>query len=142
MTVALRAHHLLCMLTYVGHGYGEAFVAGYDRIVERIGRGEPIRLVDGPDDICAPLLTGEQPHCLRDSVAARDAAARFQLEPLLGRGLAAGAGLVLSSAQLDALRDAFAQQQVRAACDGCQWSSLCSSIAGEAFAGVKLRISV
>ena len=29
MTVRLRAHHLLCMLTYVGKGYSPAFCAGF-----------------------------------------------------------------------------------------------------------------
>ena len=45
MTVRLRAHHLLCMLTYVGKGYTAAFTANYDRIVERLnaaGRRETL----------------------------------------------------------------------------------------------------
>ncbi len=58
MTVRLRGHHLLCMLTFVGKGYSPAFVENYDRIAGRLSEGEDILLVDGPDDICAPLLCG------------------------------------------------------------------------------------
>ncbi|CAN5212838.1 DUF1284 domain-containing protein [soil metagenome] len=141
MTVALRAHHLLCMLTYVGHGYSEAFVAGYDRIVQRVSAGEPIRIVDGPDEICAPLLQGEAPHCLRDGVSMRDASAARQLETLLGLPIAAGTGIELSATRLETMRQAFARSHVREACEGCQWSSLCTSIAGDGFAGVKLKVT-
>ena len=39
MTVRLRAHHLLCLLTYVGKGYSPAFTANYDKVVRRLGEG-------------------------------------------------------------------------------------------------------
>jgi len=53
--VRLRAHHLLCILTFAGKGYSPAFVANMAGVVARIGAGEPIEVVAGPDDICAPL---------------------------------------------------------------------------------------
>ncbi|OWU61413.1 2Fe-2S ferredoxin, partial [Staphylococcus aureus] len=40
MTIRLRGHHLLCMLTYVGKGYSPAFVENYDAMAGRLGRGE------------------------------------------------------------------------------------------------------
>ncbi|WP_292282104.1 DUF1284 domain-containing protein, partial [Mesorhizobium sp.] len=64
MTVRLRAHHLLCLLTYVGKGYSPAFTANYDVVVKRLAGGEDILIVSGPDDICAPLLSESEPHCL------------------------------------------------------------------------------
>ncbi len=54
MTVELRPHHLLCMLTYVGKGYSPAFCANYDAVLARLSAGEEILLVDGPDSVCAP----------------------------------------------------------------------------------------
>ena len=72
MTIRLRAHHLLCLLTYVGKGYSPAFTANYDAIAERLSRGEDILLVSGPDDICAPLLDEPEPHCLNEGVIERD----------------------------------------------------------------------
>ena len=75
MTVRLRAHHLLCMLTYVGKGYTQSFTVNYDRVAERLNRGEEIEIVAGPDDICAPLLCGDAAHCFRKSVSERDAKA-------------------------------------------------------------------
>ncbi len=61
MTVRLRAHHLLCMLTYVGKGYSPAFVENYEVIAARLSAGEEIELVAGPDDICGPLTADQRP---------------------------------------------------------------------------------
>lgn len=58
MTLALRAHHLLCMLTYAGRGYSPDFVRNFDHITARLAAGAPITLVHGPDAICAPLCCG------------------------------------------------------------------------------------
>lgn len=56
MSVKLRGHHLLCILTFVGHGYSRAFSDNYKAVVQRLNAGEPVVLVDGPDDICAALI--------------------------------------------------------------------------------------
>ena len=36
MAVPMRAHHLLCMLSYSGEGYSPAFVHGFNGIVQRL----------------------------------------------------------------------------------------------------------
>lgn len=130
MTVALRAHHLLCTLTYAGKGYNAAFVANYDAIAGRIAAGECIRIVAGPDDVCAPLCrASEQPHCLGSRAAERDKRAARDLEPLIGCPVAAGAHLRVDGQCLTRLRSAFARGTLRAACEGCQWHSVCTSVA-------------
>lgn len=139
MTVRLRAHHLLCMLTYVGRGYSPAFTAGYERVVRRIASGEPLMVVDGPDDICAPLLNEEEePHCLKDGAATRDRHAATSLARLLDRPVVAGTTLAANAALLARLRKAFSSGRLRRACIGCQWSRLCSSVAEQDYAGAHL----
>ena len=69
MTIRLRAHHLLCLLTWAGKGYSPAFTAGFTVIATRIAAGEAVVLVDGPDDVCAPMLDDPGCHCRGDSVA-------------------------------------------------------------------------
>jgi hypothetical protein len=63
MAVPMRAHHLLCVLSYSGEGYSPAFVHGFNGIVQRLGAGEPMELVTGPDAICAPLCNDACAHC-------------------------------------------------------------------------------
>ena len=135
MTVRLRPHHLLCMLTFVGEGYSPAFVANYRRLASRLSAGETIEIVSGPDDICAPLLSNEAAHCFGASVADRDAAALADIARLLGRQIETGAVIASDPALFEKLRHAFSSGVTRRACTGCEWSSLCDRIAGEDYAG-------
>lgn len=136
MTVRLRAHHLLCMLTFVGEGYTPAFTDNYRRIAERLSNGEEIKLVSGPDDICAPLLNGEEPHCFKASVIERDAAALADVAALLGEEIGPGATMLPDARLLSKLRRNFASGDIRRACHGCEWGDLCSRIATRNFNGV------
>lgn len=137
--VRLRGHHLLCLLTYVGKGYSPAFVAGMDAVVARLRAGAGVLLVEGPDDICAAhVVECADPHCLRPRASGRDAAALLSVGPLFGRTLAPGDTLDYSPTELDRLRQAFRDGTIRTACAGCEWTDLCTGIAGEGFSDVRL----
>ncbi|MDG4880565.1 DUF1284 domain-containing protein [Mesorhizobium sp. WSM4884] len=138
MTVRLRAHHLLCLLTYVGKGYSPAFTANYDKVVGRLGEGEAVLIVSGPDDICAPMLDEPEPHCLRESAAERDGLAARDVGALLGRPVQAGDRLALDPAGLARMRTAFSSGQTRQACSGCEWSGLCGAVAAGGFQDARL----
>lgn len=138
MTVRLRPHHLNCLLTYIGEGYSPAFTANYDVIAGRIGAGEDILVVDGPDDICAPLLNEREPHCLGESVVERDRLAAVELGNLLAHQIGRGVVLRLDAPTLAALREAFSLGRTRAACQGCEWQSLCTSIAARGYEGARI----
>lgn len=139
MTIRLRAHHLLCLLTYVGKGYSPAFTVNYDVIAERLSGGEDILLVSGPDDICAPLLDGPEPHCRNESVVERDRLAARDVGDVLALPIQPGVRLNLDEAILARLRQAFSVGGVRKACGGCEWSELCGAIAAGGFAETKVR---
>ncbi|AZO16244.1 DUF1284 domain-containing protein [Mesorhizobium sp. M2A.F.Ca.ET.043.05.1.1] len=138
MTVRLRAHHLLCLLTYVGKGYSPAFTANYDKVVKRLGEGEDILIVSGPDDICAPLLNESEPHCRGESAAGRDDVAARDVAGLLGRPLPAGAWLELDPSTLARMREAFSSGLTRKACPGCEWFELCGAVAASGFHGTRI----
>ncbi len=142
MTVALRPHHLLCILTHVGEGYSRDFSANMASIIERITKGEGIEIVDGPDDICSPLvdsqISGSTAHCHRENVVAMDQAASSQIGKLLSLSIKPGLHMKLDCALIQTLRIEFAAMRVRSACQGCQWSPFCSSIASAEYAGVLL----
>ncbi|MDM9626697.1 DUF1284 domain-containing protein [Rhizobium sp. S152] len=136
MTVHLRAHHLLCMLTFVGEGYTPAFTENYIRIARRLSSGEEIEVVDGPDDICAPLLSGAAAHCHNESVVARDEAAAEAVGRLLGVKVGKGTRIRPDAALLKRLRRNFALGTIRKACSECEWSELCGHVAERGFADV------
>lgn len=138
MTVRLRAHHLLCLLTYVGKGYSPAFTANYDVVAKRLAGGEDILIVSGPDDICVPLLNDSEPHCLGESAAGRDDVAARDVAGLLGRPLPAGARIALGASTLARMSEAFSSGLTRKACPGCEWFELCGAVAADGFRGTRL----
>ncbi|UCI06952.1 DUF1284 domain-containing protein [Mesorhizobium sp. B1-1-8] len=138
MTVRLRAHHLLCLLTYVGKGYSPAFTANYDGIVARLGGGEDFLIVSGADDICAPLLNEPEPHCRGESATERDELAARDIGELLGRTVLTGDRLGLDAPSLARMRKAFSSGLTRTACPGCEWFELCGTVAASGFSGTRL----
>ncbi|MEJ5082705.1 MULTISPECIES: DUF1284 domain-containing protein [unclassified Ochrobactrum] len=141
MTVRLRGHHLLCMLTYIGKGYSPAFVDNYDTIAGRLSDGEDIEIIDGPDDICQPLLCDGDCHCLNESVIVRDRLALNSISDLFKTTVAAGSDFELDAARLALMRSAFVAGTIRKACQSCEWSDLCTRIAvNDDYAGVQIRL--
>jgi hypothetical protein len=142
--VQLRPHHFLCILTYGGRGYTPEFVANMDAVVARVAAGEELLLVEGPDDICAPMMACQDHpdfHCLNESVIARDAAALRDLSAHFaktGVSFELGNAIVLDGPAVARLREAFSAGNVRGACPRCEWFERCSGRAAGAFAGARL----
>jgi hypothetical protein len=133
----LRAHHLLCMLTFAGEGYTPDFTANFAAVVARIGAGEPVELVDGPDDVCAPLDGTDDLHCTEPSVRRRDREALRALaaaEP----PLSVARPLILDPRAIAELRAHFSAGTIRAACNACSWSELCTDIAAAGYKTARL----
>ena len=144
--VKLRGHHLLCILSYVGRGYGESFTKNFDGLVKRINLGAEIEIVSGADDICGPLQTNaaklceHADHCHQDKIKAYDVAALTEISRVLQTHpmLKAGARLKLGKSEIKFLREQFAKGAIRRACTRCEWSAVCSDIAAQNFHGVRL----
>ena len=140
MTIRLRPHHFLCLLTYAGRGYSPSFTANYDLIAVRLSQGEEIEIVEGPDDVCAPLLAENDAHCWRESVIERDMQAASDIGKL-GIAIETGGITRLNADLLGRMRAAFGKGLTRPACAGCEWSDLCSAIAARGFEGTRVQIS-
>jgi uncharacterized protein len=138
VTIRLRPHHLLCMLTYAGTGYSDAFCTNFDAIAVRLGAGEDILVVAGPDDVCAPVEALEGHHCHEASVVERDAKAAASVAALLGIRASEGARFALNAERLATLRSAFRVRTIRTACADCEWSALCDGIAESGYPGTRL----
>ncbi len=149
--IRLRPHHLLCMLTYAGRGYTPRFTSGMDDLIARLGAGEEIVIVTGPDDICAPWLTEiaenavashkteiRAPHCHEARITGRDQKAAHDVGQLLGQEITAGRSLHLDAALIARLRQAFRDNVIRSGCAACEWKDFCDSLSAGDFAGCRL----
>lgn len=139
-TVRLRGHHLLCLLTYKGLGYSPDFVACMTTTAGRLLSGATVELVEGADDICAPLcLAEEHPHCHEATVPERDRRALSLIANLLGRSLRTGDRFTFDEKLRTRLRAAYRDGAFKVACDLCEWQPLCRDIAGSGYDGTLFR---
>lgn len=140
--IRLRAHHLLCVLTYVGSGYSPRFVATMSEVVARLGAGADFVLVEGRDALCESLDADDEHamHCAAERNLRRDDVAREQIEAVLERPLTSPT--TLSTGDFAKLRRAFAGGgAVRRACEGCEWRALCDEVSARDFAGSELLVA-
>lgn len=138
----LRPHHLLlCMATYKGMGYTPEFVENFNRIAGRLSSGETVMIVSGRDEICEPMHAGMRGyHCEHPGIYERDEYARQDLRKLLGRSMANGTRIAMTSQTLNQIRDAFRNGETRRACKKCSWERQCTTIAQENFRGTKVQV--
>lgn len=136
--IRLRGHHLLCVLTFEGAGYNKQFTRNLAAIVDRLNDGEEILIVDGPDDVCAPVMADADSHCRLARVERRDALALEAISPLIGSPPSVGTMLRLDRDTVRELRASFSTGQIRAACEGCEWHALCGRIARRGFDHTRL----
>ena len=140
--IYLRPHHLLCILTYRGYGYGDEFVTNFNALVAQINAGAAMLVRRGPDAICAPLCQAKirnDFHCDELSTYARDDQAAQTLLPLLGDDMISGrVSFTLDHPKAAFLRQEFKSGRIRQACQGCQWFAFCSEIADQDFSGTLL----
>jgi hypothetical protein len=156
------------MLTYAGRGYTPRFTSGMDDLIQRLGSGEEITLIDGPDDICAPWLEEpgieeariekagieeagiegvaghtdpRAPHCHEARITGRDQRAAADIAQLLDRDLAIGSRLRLDADLLNRLRTAYRADTIRSGCGGCAWKDFCDSLSAGDFAGCRLQVA-
>ena len=127
------------MLTHVGLGYSPDFVANFRRVLIRLGEGEEVLAVDGPDDLCAPLLGDPGAHCRGASVSVRDDRARASIGEHLTLDATPGRRFRLETSTLRAMRDRFRAGDTRTACAGCEWADLCSRVAEDDYRDTVLR---
>ncbi len=136
--IEMRGHHLLCSLTFAGRGYSRAFERDFDKIIQRILRNELIRIVAGPDEICASVQACAGSHCHEKRITVRDELALQAISSMLDIELHIGSILWPADLFNDNYRRAFSRGEVRKACHDCQWSALCDGIADNDFLTTRL----
>jgi hypothetical protein len=105
-----------------------------------LNAGEEIALINGPDEICQPMLEEPGCHCHNQSVRDRDRQALMDIGRSLGKHIEPGNVLILTKIDIDLLRNEFARGALRHACNGCEWYDMCTEIAKNRFRGCRLRL--
>jgi hypothetical protein len=137
--IELRAHHLLCMLTFAGKGYSPGFVAKFRSVARFVNQGMPVKIVAGPDELCACVIAEDsEPHCYSASVTVRDLTAARDVGDMLGIVIEPGTILSFDNQTIAEMRSWFRNGITRRACIACQWHEVCTQLAESDFIGCTL----
>ena len=122
--IRLRPHHALCLQTYVGKGYSNAFSENMTKISQAFNK-RPTLLVHftlGADEICAACPNLQNGVCSKEDSCA-------ELDRLAWEAMALGCGEVLSWEEATQLvrQNLLETGKYHALCDGCTWEAVCTT---------------
>lgn len=133
----LRPHHLLCLQSFVGHGYSEEFVQEMTSVKQQLmlTPDTPIELVHGADMLCRHCPNCIDGRCTSDKPALfdRSVAAKIEnSESLLSRGSSesnrgrdfSGSFILHGIPEYLTLSHTLLEE----CCPGCEWKDLCAGV--------------
>jgi uncharacterized protein len=128
--VAIRPHHLLCMLGFRGLGYSAEFAANMRRVVEdlRLDRDLRLTIAVGCDVICAACPHCREARCSR-AVDSAAKSATLDLKVLAKLALEPGARISFGDA-LRRIEQRVTADDMREFCSDCEWWGLGYCLAG------------
>lgn len=122
--IRLRAHHILCIEGFIGHGYSTSFVENMKRIISELARNPDVLLLNSPDDICqeCPNLSGWR--CVNKN-GGEDDVKRMDDVFYMKTGLVPGKSYSYFEIK-KIVYDVFKKKDdLSGICDGCLWNRLC-----------------
>jgi len=123
--LAIRAHHLLCVLGFRGKGYSREFVENMGEVVQRL-QSHPedyIVIEDCPDDICQACPHNTDEGCTR--AEGGEAGVRDRDHALLQRlGLAPKTEIAVASVYDGIKKHVTRDFMHRHVCRACEWEAL------------------
>ncbi len=141
----IRPHHLLCLQTWVGRGYSEAFTENMNRIAAKLRKHpeEMVILSAGADDICAacPNLLADGRCRSEEKVRRFDAKVRILLEKDALNQTGRGDNLEgeTYAALHSRIRESGGVSPHPDICGDCDWYGLCEEVGEKKPKGMLLK---
>ncbi|MEW5705528.1 MAG: DUF1284 domain-containing protein [Actinomycetota bacterium] len=124
--IYLRAHHLICINTFSGLGYSDAFINNMARIVEALNSpSQPLRIIDRLDDICAFCCHSNGRQCLKNGklVLEMDNKVKEILQIDLSADKIYTAGFLNKKVERAMKKGFFCK-----VCKDCEWFTICRQL--------------
>lgn len=120
--IELRPHHALCTAYYTGHGYSEAFTKTMDETLAALESGANVRLVSGPDTLCAVCPNRQGTLCRSE-----EKVCRYDAAVLASCGWQTGTVLPYSEFRACTTRSILIPGRREHICGDCEWNALCAA---------------
>lgn len=125
----LRPHHLLCLQTFVGHGYSDEFVAQMTLVKRQLAEDPltPIELFSGTDDLCAHCPNCVEGKCTSEKPALFDRLVSERLIQMQSTNSQVRPSISTAQLKLKGIPKELQMNAdlIKQCCPGCQWKELC-----------------
>lgn len=137
-SVALRPHHMMCVVVHAGLGYGPdtSFADGFACQIATLRREQRVQIVYAADSVCRACPKTND--CLHRAMLWRDQRVVRAFQEHLNIALTEGAVVPLSPPVVSRIRDSFLALQAEV-CHSCPWYERCEAKARSGFAGCLLH---
>lgn len=119
--IHLRPHHLLCLQTFIGHGYSKEFVSQMALVKKSLMRNPSltIELTTGADDLCRHCPNCKDGVCTSNKPVLFDRLTIEKLSMMMG-----------PQTQLRGIPQILQVSEtiLEECCPGCEWKELCRTV--------------
>jgi hypothetical protein len=122
--IKLRAHHLMCIEGFGGHGYNAEFVANMKRVISELKNNPEVIVIDDCDDLCSKCPN------MKDGICVNSKGGDLEVKRM--------DGLVLSKLSFKSLNKFFyndlrkkiidnfrTKKDLDGICSNCSWKRIC-----------------
>ncbi len=122
--IKIRAHHILCIQGYQGHGYSQDFEENMWRMVEkfRLNPNLPVTVVCETDAICEYCPHQTAGRCVNTPLVSKQIS---KMDSLVLEKMSLESGATLNFNKLISLTKKFSETDVMEICGECSWKESC-----------------
>lgn len=124
--IFLRAHHLICLQSFIGKGYSDEFASHLKKISDFLRQKKQIIVITNKsDDICkkCPLKTGK--HCSNEEQISH-------LDEAYLKILKLSTNMMVSFSEVtNIILNSLTKEEFDRNCKTCQWYNICNKYLGK-----------
>jgi len=119
-SMKLRAHHLICLLGFIGLGYSKDYVDNMTKIVDQLSPSTLIEVSSKPDAICAPCPFLGEKGCQERGSESEEVVRNRDLAVMKRLNIVAGDRITWSEIE-ERIRSSISPEDLVDICQDCQW---------------------
>lgn len=125
--IKIRAHHLLCMQGFQGHGYSKDFVINMSQVIKNLkSPNREIEIIAECDAICLPCPHKKDGVCRKNPDSPTEIK-NIDMKVLKKLDLRKG-GKIKAKDILTIIKTKLKVNDIEDICGNCQWKEKCNSI--------------
>lgn len=118
----IRAHHLMCIQGFCGHGYSKRFVQNMYKIINELKDNTTVTVINKTDDICKACKYSKNGKCMRNS---QSNSIVKNMDNTLLKISKLKSGTSKSYKELISLINSIKPSEIKKICGKCDWSNIC-----------------